>query len=171
MSGAGEIPWSSRPPADGCVKFIPIFRAPETGTVRAVVVCPDLIGCWVHWAPKTLPCLGDKDACPLCDARIPKRWVGYLGCWLPESDRLVLLEVTRDAALACPELDDGLLPDLIGWRVSLSRAAPTKSGRVVIQFEGQVDDLCSLPPPFDVKEVLRHVWAGTMRRVGRGKGE
>lgn len=165
MFSRADIPWGNAPPGDGG-QFIPIIRAPERGVLECVSVSMDLAGCMVHWRhERTVPCLGDKETCDHCRAHAPKKWVGYLGCWLPLSDRLCLIEVTRDAYLACESIQDGVLPDLRGWHIRLFRARPGRTSRVMIEFVSQVKDISVLPGCWDVRETLERIWSGATRRA------
>lgn len=168
MTSATEPSWTNRPPPNNG-RFIPIVRAPAEGRLKVVSVSLDLVGREVHWnGERTVPCQGGRPLCPLCKDHAPKKWLGYLGCWLPEVDRIAMLEVTAEAVDHCYHFEPGLLGDLRGWEVHAYRVRPSKHSRVVIEFVRQVDEETPVPPPFDVGGALERIWRGGLREAPAG---
>lgn len=164
MSGETDLALRRRPPGDG-PRFIPIVRAPEQGTLSVVSLSLDLFALDLHWTGRhLLPCTLPGGECIGCDHKQPLKWRGYLGVWFPQSDRLGILELPEAAVRECPELEEGLLPDLRGYHLHVYRRTPNKRGLVIVTFAGQVDRNLELPRPFDVQASLRRVWYGGRRR-------
>lgn len=158
-----QIAWGAQPKAEDD-RFIPIYSPKPLSTLTLTVVCNELVSAQVHWLEKRhVPCIGAANGCEGCSRKRSIRVKGWLGCWEPNFNRLVLLEMTPEAMrqanvplLEKPPLLRGM--GVKAWRIGKSEQAPMRV-ELFRGIEGQ-----ELPPEFDVKTVLLRIWSGEGRR-------
>lgn len=158
-----KIKWASAPlPSDR--KYVEIVSARPKLPVFALITSSQLIGVYTHWQPptktwdkgRTVPCLGDEIFCSGCQARRSKRWKGYLGCFNRRHSKNIIVEVTAEAANACPALIDPT-NDLRGKIIELERIGDKHNSPVmarVVSPPGKV----YIPAAFNVHAQLARLW-------------
>lgn len=158
-----NVQWTSEVPRDDSL-FIPIMSALTAGPQTFALLTGDLVGVWVHWLDnRTIPCVRSSVVECVCERRdCCRRWKGYLAGWEPRFCRKVLIEVTAEA-IRLSNWGDFANINLRGRVVRLSRRGKNRSAPVVFEVTSAVLDETALPPSFDVRSALNHVWRGQAR--------
>jgi len=108
---------------------------------------------------RTYPCLGEE--CQLCPDQKGRRWKGYAPCQLEAYDAQTGKRVLAERVL---ELTEASLDRLEGEEqcrglvLEVSRRGPRSNGPLVLRVLERQGDLAGLPPAFDVKPSLYHLW-------------
>lgn len=139
-------------------KKLLVYSAKPGYPVNAVIVCPSLVGCLVHFFDKrTRPHIEPRENCEGCQRRCDTRWKGYLGCWDRGKGRLCFAEVTKEAYERCNGFQD-YKDKLRGMCINLTRNGESRNAKVTARlslYAGKPDEL---PPPFDLQRALEHLW-------------
>lgn len=152
------IPWDDTPPPEQG-KWLPIFRASPLAPARFFCVGSHIEGVWVHVVDeRDRPCLGNADVCDHCRANRNRRWKGYIAVWVTEHSRIMLAEITADAARHSPLDLTPKGPDLRGKQIVLSRLGRHKNSPVRVAFGKDLMGSADLPEDVDVRAALRRIW-------------
>lgn len=150
--------WGAKLPADRQA-YTQIICPNPGEKLRVVALSHSIETCWIHFVGgRTQPCLGSADLCFACNAGVGRRWKGFFAALLAGTDRVVIAEVTRSAALPWAERLLGRDPGLRGWGVTLWRQGKGRNGRVVLEFSTRRAEGDSLPPDIDVRRALTTIW-------------
>jgi len=96
--GGWEPPPAARP-------YLPVLRAPATGSLLVVCLSDRPTVCYTHWADasglfprgREVRCTAERCACPLCQAGRALRWTGWIGALAWPSRRLCAVAITAGA--------------------------------------------------------------------------
>lgn len=148
--------WSDQIPDPGTKYGFDLRRTPSDAPLTAIVITPDLIGCFTHyWGGHTLPC--EDATCPACAENMPSRWHAYLGCWDPRTHQTFLFECTAKAAIAFEQYRDSF-GTLRGCLFNATRPKRRKNARVEIITKPADLSKLTLPPPIDIVRAMSVVW-------------
>lgn len=123
-------------------------------------------GVWIHWLGRRSICCSQHD-CKHC-LTLPADWAGYMPVLayrpaLPQPWEPTVLHFTS-------RIEDLMSGPVIGHVLELWRDPKTPNGKM----QGRVSEKVPpkgmvLPPPFDIRPVLKHMWHGGRRRPDRGE--
>jgi len=155
-----NVAWSGVPRPEDERTRLNIVSAPPSGNLLFVVLNERLYGAPVHWIDnRTTPCTrGYGCRCELME--LSSRWKGWLGGLSYQSRKLVLVEVTANAArLGKLDGHDQAEQNLRGLTLRLSRCKRSKTGKVIAELTDapRVEEE-RLPPPPDVRVELARIW-------------
>lgn len=162
--------WTDAPPAEDEKYAHRILRTPATSPITGIITTPDLIGTMTHFVNhRTIPCQGAPH-CDFCDTGHSRRWHGYVGLLIYTTQEHVIFEIT---AKACDPLKNYALVHQTLRACALRAYRPSKrtNGRVILETK-PVDELrVRIPPPFNVRQVLCHIWnvQDTDATIGTGR--
>ena len=148
--------FTNRPPSESTGHNYDVVRCPATGKLRAVITCPDLIGCPTHFfRGHTVPC--EPQNCEACAEGLPFRWHGYVTIFTAATHLHQLLEITAPPAevLAAYRDQHGTLR---GCEVILNRISPRPNGRVRIVTKPLDLEHVHIPSPPDLRLILATMW-------------
>lgn len=159
--------WAPVPPM-GQPNYVRIVW-PRVGTkVTGYMLNQRPEGCWVHVVIdgktiRTPPCLGREHGCELCRPNARYRWQGYCPILDHRSGRMLIAQVTKEAARCCPPLHDPRRM-LRGKFLTLERVGLSRESRVRAEVQ-DVADPRTLPPELDIREALLNLWGLAPRMV------
>jgi hypothetical protein len=133
------------------------LRPKPNVSIKGHIVNPFIEGVGLHWSPsleRNLACPGE--GCKEDHVKRPPRWYGYLAIMDRGLGKIVLAEITYQAAKDNPLLDKGQ-DSLRGLVLTLKRYGNAKRGRVRAEIEPFHRDL-GLPPAIDVRKALVHIF-------------
>lgn len=150
------IRWADRPPADDSLPHLPLIRVPARGSIAGALTTPHILQVWTHYiSRRTQPCT--TDACPGCEAQLPKRYEAYASIWTTTPSRHIIVALTPGAA-------EGLLSsapnpqDLLGLRVTIQRLGSRANGRLVCRVDGDQVHSSKLPPIPELAAHMFKIW-------------
>lgn len=153
------IAWSLAPPKRRKVQA-KIVRARPAEPVDVVIHSAQVLGVITHWVNgRTKPCLKDRCPCRTTPDRYRPIWKGYvLATNHHQAGKLVIVEITQEAAQAEPRLSGGC-EILRGARLQLRRrtASPASDVLPTLTVAYRPD---WPPEPFPLLEALGIVWFG-----------
>lgn len=151
------------PPRVEDERFIPIYSAQPQVTYSLAIVTDELVLVSTHYVHKrTIPCIGKANDCEGCKGDRQTRVKGYLGCFEPNFDRLVIAELTNEAMTNCN------VPMTVGSKgfreraLKLWRIGKGRNGAVRCEVYDPKEEV-ELPEEFDVRATLVRIWNGQMR--------
>lgn len=149
--------WTDAPPAEDDRYAHGIIRTPATTPIAGIITSPTLIGTMTHFVNhRTIPCQGAQQ-CEFCDTGHSRRWHGYVALLLYQTQQHEVFELT---AKACDPLKNYALVHQTLRACGLRAWRPSKrtNGRVVVETKHVDEQRVVIPAPFDVREVLCHIW-------------
>jgi len=154
----GYVRWHNDP-GDRDPLWVPILGAKPGAPVTGWIVSSLVEGVLTHYYNRrTHPCTGPHDYCEGHALRIPCRYKGYLGIWVPGPGRYALAELTKHCVASNPLLRSRNV-DLRGKRLILRREGKAVNAAVSAEItDAKYGD--TLPPAFDVRRALSVVWWG-----------
>lgn len=163
-------PWDDELP-DETAKIIPILTPRDGASVIGLLLSDLHVGCWTHFvARRTVPCSNHLSGCEHCE-RYRSNWKCYLPGWLPDVDRMFLVELTQQAVIdGTPK---GLKMPVFrrGQRIRVFRTGISNHSRMQFKLSEPEGNGYILPPPFNVRNQLKRIWAGDgswLRRQAEG---
>lgn len=148
--------FSNTPPSDQTSHAYDIVRCPAAGKLRAVITCPDLVGCPTHfYRGHTVPC--QAPLCEACDEALPWRWHGYVTIFTAKTHFHQLLELTAPAVKPLLDFREEHAT-LRGAIIEVHRISPRPNGRVRIVCTKADMTVIQIPTPPDLRLILATLW-------------
>lgn len=142
--------------------WIPIHSPKPAAPVMATLLAGDLHSILIHhYKGRTVPHLRDSSLCEPCQAHFPTRGKIYLAGWIQERDRMVLIELTPNSVDEWRAKNNKPDPPFRrGFEIRVWRRGKNNNAPVVFDlYPGKLREE-QLPPPFNVKKALKHIWDG-----------
>jgi hypothetical protein len=152
--------WAPVPPMAE-PRYIPVVWPKPKITVRGYVLAERPEGCYGHFVPsgrsgRTIGCVGRDNGCLYCGRYASLRWQGYVPILDGIQGRIVLAQVTKEAARLCPALNDPRR-NLRGCTLILERLGTENNGRVQAEII-DCNPKPTLPRCPDVRAALQRLW-------------
>jgi len=154
-------------PAEGKHHGFKLRRTPTTGSVHAIITCPDLIVCDTHfWHGRTTPCERivndagetiDDGPCPPCHDKIPWRTHVYVSAFDAKTVSHFIYECTTHAGLPLQEYRQAN-GSLRGCIFRATRPLGTANGKVVIETSAANLQKVPLPEAPSLLLCLSVIW-------------
>lgn len=161
-----EVSWTNGPPRKESRSMYQIVRSPQEGFLEVVSLSTDITGVFTHWLEgRTQPCTA-PNGCLCQSSALSSRWKGYIAAALATNAKVVLVEMSAEAAgLIVPATRHLEAGGLRGHRIRLSRDRRRKGGAIVARITSveRYPDR-AMPPDLDVRAELMRIWASPGRR-------
>jgi hypothetical protein len=155
-NGRDNVQWDDDPPPEDR-KFVPIISPKGSESVRGIIVSHRMYGVWTHYLERrTVPCTGHQGLCQECEDKVPRRWKGYVGIWLPGACRYAIAEITADAARHCPDIKAKGC-NLRGCLIRVFRIGAHKNAPCRVEL-APPPKASIVPREFDVQMSLYRIW-------------
>lgn len=149
--------------------WIPI-ASPKPGAPLSLIILDNELHSILthHFMGRTVPHKRDAAMCEPCKHGFPTRGKVYLPGWLPGPDRKFCIEITPNSIDEYTKLHKKDQPPFQrGWEIRLWRRGKANNSPVVFDlFPSKLREE-QLPPPFDVKAALKHIWEGKSKKAPR----
>jgi hypothetical protein len=145
-----------------------LYRVPKKGVTGVVILSPDYLGRFIHyWGGRSMPHI--EPNCPACRDGNDKRRTFWVAAWSMKTNYQAILEIT-DAAIA--SLDEYIhrYKTLRGAEVTAMRKGGRENGRLIVLLKPASIIEAAIPPNFDFRKELEHMWCGT-NTLSRREGE
>lgn len=138
---------------------IEIVRIKANQACELTVYSIKIHGYWTHWLGSCSgPCFKDRSKCPHCKNGMPRRWKGYLYCWLNMVSDSVFIELTPTAAKSIRDRV-GPVQSLRGYRMTVTRGNGNKAW-LKVDLKSRHQDVSDsiLPDPISPTKTLMQLW-------------
>ncbi len=140
------------------LKLVRVLKGPAQ-TYTILSTC--LSGVWTHWdGQRSLPCYKARAKCTGCTRALPKRWKGYLCCWVVPQRAKFILEITpRAANQLLAAMPEGRI--MRGFLIRVERTKGGRNGRLIVNLVGEDPNISALPAADDPFQTLNFLWGET----------